>query len=111
MSDNPNKLKSMLLEDASDEQKKEFAKMLAEQCAQADLQAKGHRCWFFVPTLDEYERMKKYAQPPTYDRCPKCNKGRVVVEIYRGNLGDSWNLVCRWGEKDCDFKEYISDDL
>lgn len=111
MSGNPNELKSLLLSDASTEQAKEFAKMLAEQCAQADLQAKGHRCWFFIPSPTEYEKMRKYTQPPTYDRCPKCNKGRLVVEIFRDSLCDSWSLVCRWGEKDCDYKEYISDDL
>lgn len=109
MSDNPNVLKAMLLGDVSTEDKAEFAKMLAEQCATADLQ-KNHRCWFYLPTPLECEKMLKYRQPPNYDKCPKCKKGRLVVEIYRGNFGDSWNVVCKWGNKGCDFKEYISDD-
>lgn len=108
---NPNTLKQTLLEDCTTEQKAEFAKMLAEQCATADLQAKGHRCWFFIPSPTEYERMAKYSKAPDYDKCPKCKKGRVVVEIFRDNIGDWWSLKCYWGEKDCDFKETISDDL
>jgi hypothetical protein len=106
MSDNPNKLKATLLENATTEQQLEFAKMLAEQCASADLQAKGHRCWFFVPTTTEWERMKKYSEPPNYDKCPKCCKGRLRVEVYHGNIGSSWTLKC----SQCDFNEYISDD-
>jgi Pyruvate/2-oxoacid:ferredoxin oxidoreductase delta subunit len=108
MSDNPNALKAVLLSEADTEQQREFAKMLAEECARADLQAKGHRCWFFVPTPTEYERLKKYNQPPNYDRCQKCGKGRLHVEVYHGNIGSSWNVVC--SNKACDFKEYVSDD-
>lgn len=104
MSDNPNKLKAQLLENASTEDKKQFAEMLAQQCAIQDLQSKGHRCWYFIPSPLEYERMKKYQ-----NKCPKCGKGgNLVVEIYRGNVGDSLHIVCR--AKGCDFKEYISDD-
>jgi len=110
MSDNPNALKKVLLENASTEQQREFAKMLAEASATADLQAKGHKCWFFIPTPEEMEMMKKFNQPPNYDKCPKCGKGRIIVEIYRGNIGDSWHAVCRWGAEGCDFKEYISSD-
>lgn len=106
MSDNPNKLKSMLLEDATTDQQKEFAKMLAEECATADMQAKGHCCWFYVPTPTEWERMKQYSGPPDYDKCRKCNKGRIRVEVFQGNMGASWTLKC----SDCDFKEYISDE-
>lgn len=111
MSDDPRGLKAVLLEDVSTEEKREFAKMLAEQCATAELQAKDHRCWFFVPSEAEWERMKRFAQPPDYDRCPKCGKGRVVVEIYQCNLGALWRLTCRWSKGGCDFKESISDDL
>jgi Pyruvate/2-oxoacid:ferredoxin oxidoreductase delta subunit len=106
MSDNPNKLKAVLLENATTEQQKEFAKMLADECARADLQAKGHRCWFFVPSPTEYEKMAKYNQPPNYDKCPKCSKGRLRVEVYHGNIGSSWTIKC----SQCDFNEYISDD-
>lgn len=114
MSDDPNKLKATLLEEATTEQQREFAKMLAEECARAELQAKGHRCWFFVPTPTEYEKMRKFNQPPMYDRCPKCSplpgpyRGRIKIEVYHGNIGSSWNAVCT--NKDCDFKEYISDE-
>jgi hypothetical protein len=104
---NPNNLKKELLENASTEHQKQFAEMLAKQCAIHDLQATGHRCWFFIPSPTEYEKMKKYQYPN--NKCPKCKgKSNLVVEIYRGNIGDSWNVVCR--EKGCDFKEYISDD-
>jgi hypothetical protein len=102
----PRQLKKTLLSDATTEQQKEFAKLLAEQCAIADMQAKGHKCWFFVPTPTEWERLKKYSGPPNYDRCPKCEKGRVRVEVYHGNIGSSWHIVC----SACDHKEYISDE-
>jgi hypothetical protein len=111
MSDDPRPLKQTLLENATTEQQQQFAKMLAEQCATADLQAKGHRCSFFIPSPTEYARMAKYNEPPNYDKCPKCGKGRLLVSIYRGNLGDSWTLVCSWGDRGCDFSEYVSDDL
>ena len=105
---NPQDLKSVLLSESSTEQQREFARMLVEQSALHELQ-KTHLCWFFIPSQTEYEKMKRFNQPPDYDKCPKCGKGRVVVEIYRGNIGESWHMVCRWGEKDCNFKEYISD--
>jgi hypothetical protein len=104
MSDNPNTLKRTLLEDASTDTQREFAKMLAEQCAVADVQ-KDHRCWTFIPTPTEYDRMRQYQ-----DGCPKCKKGRCILEFFHGNLGESVNVVCRWGEPWCDFKEYVSDD-
>jgi hypothetical protein len=108
MSDNPNKLKATLLEDASTEDRKEFAKMLAEQCAIADAQ-KNHRCWTFIPSPTEYERMAKYNKPPDYDKCPQCG-GRLGLQFYHGNIGETVNIVCTpWG-KGCGFKEYISDD-
>jgi hypothetical protein len=111
MSDDPRKLKAILLEEATTEQQKEFAEMLARQCAEAELRAKGHhRCWFFVLSPLEYERMAKYRQPPDYDKCPKCGKGRIVVEIYNGNLGQGLTLKCYFNKDGCDFSEYISDD-
>ncbi len=107
---NPNALKAILLEDATTEQQKEFAKLLAEQCATADRQAKGHVCWTYVPTETEYARMRPYALPPDYDTCRKCNQGRVRVEFYHGNMGIGMTLVCsNVTKKTCDFKEYISD--
>jgi hypothetical protein len=113
VSDNPNALDKTLLENADPNLKDQFLKLLKEQKDTHDLQ-KSHRCWFFVPSPAEYERMKRFAEGPDYDTCPKCKKGRIVVEIFRGNLGDSWHLVCkRWSDPAhaCDFKEYISDDL
>jgi len=103
---NPYELKATLLSDATAEEQQEFARMLAKECADFDLQNKGHRCWFFVPTLTEWERMKKYAEPPHYDQCRKCQKGRLRVEVFHGNIGSSWTLKC----SQCDFSEYISDD-
>jgi Pyruvate/2-oxoacid:ferredoxin oxidoreductase delta subunit len=109
MSDNPNVLKSILLEDCSTQQKQEFAKMLAEHCATADLQAKGHQCWTFIPSPTEYEKMAKYNKAPDYDKCPKCGK-RLGLQFYHGNMGEGVSIVCTpWG-KGCGFKEYISDD-
>lgn len=110
MSDNPNALDKVLLEQADAKTKEQFLQLLARQKDTFELQ-KSHRCWFFIPSLAEYERMKKFAQPPDYDKCPKCGKGRIVIEIYRGNLGDSWTMTCRWGAEGCDFKECASDDL
>lgn len=109
MSDDPRRLKATLLEDASTPEKAEFARMLAEMCETAELQAKGHRCWFFVPTPVECLNFAKYNQPPHYDNCPKCQKGRVVIEVYHGNIGDTWNAVCLRADQGCDFKECVSD--
>jgi hypothetical protein len=111
MSDNPNKLKAILLEAADTETQKQFAKMLAEQCAVADREAKDHYDWFFIPSPTEYERMKKYNQAPDYDKCPKCGKGRIIIEKRTWPLGDSLTLKCRWSGGGCDFSELISDDL
>jgi hypothetical protein len=113
MSDNPDALDKVLLEQADPELKRQFLDMLKQQKDTHELQ-KTHRCWFFIPSPTEWERMKRFTEAPNYDTCPKCGKGRVVVDIYRGNFGDSWHLVCRrWGDPGhkCDFKEYISDDL
>lgn len=110
MSDNPNALDKVILEQASPELQQQFLAMLKEQKDTHELQ-KSHRCWFFVPSPTEYERMKKFTEAPNYDKCPKCGQGRVIIEIFRGNLGDSWNAICKWGDKGCDFKEYVSDDL
>lgn len=106
--DNPNKLKATLLSECSTKQQREFAKMLAEQCATADLQVKGHKCWFYVPSKTEWDRMKKYSEPPNYDGCPKCKKGRLRVQIEYWNMGCSWDLIC--SEKNCDFREEIGDE-
>lgn len=109
MSD-PRGLKKVLLEDASTEQKAEFAKMLAEQCAEADLQAKGHRCYCIIPNAKEYAIMSKYAED---DACPKCSKdgvrkGAVRLYIYHDSaFGDSYSLECT--NKNCDFKESAND--
>ncbi len=107
LSDNPNALDAVLLEHADPELKGQFLKMLKEQKDTHELQ-KSHRCWFFIPSPTEYEKMRRFTED---DKCPKCGEGRVVVEIFRGNMGDSWHLVCRFNDKGCDFKEYISDDL
>lgn len=108
MIDDPNAIDAVLLEHATPELQKQFVEMLKGLKDSHELQ-KTHLCWFFIPSPAEYERMRKYAEAPGYDKCPKCGKGRLVVEIYRGNIGDSWNLKCRWGKDGCDFKEYVSD--
>jgi hypothetical protein len=108
----PHKLKAVLLEDVSDDDKRKFAKMLAEECATADRQAKGHKCWLYVPSVAEYERMKRYAVAPNYDKCPKCEDGRVKIELFHSSIGISMTLVCINRDRSigCDFNEYISDD-
>ena len=80
MSDNPNELKKILLGDLSTEQSRELAKMIAEECAVQEIQDKGHRCWYFIPTATEYEKMTKYNE-----KCPKCND-RIYVEVFHGNF-------------------------
>jgi hypothetical protein len=103
-----NELKTSLLEDCSTEQKVEFAKMLAKECTEENLKASGHRCYLFVPTQTEYDRMKKYAEN---DTCPKCGKGRIVLENVKSYVGDGLRLVCSpWHPGGCDFVEHISDD-
>jgi len=106
MSDNTNKLKAVLLSEATTEQQKEFAKILAEQCAQADLRAKGHKCWLFIPTEKEWESMKKYSKD---DKCPKCGKGRIVLEIFKDNICQGLWLKCHFSKNGCDYKESITD--
>ena len=58
--------------------------------------------------------MRRFSEPPNYDKCPKCGKGRVVVQVTNGNMGQGLELICKWsverGGTECDFKEYISDD-
>lgn len=96
-----NALKAVLLEDASTEDKQQFAGMLAKACAQEDLDKSGHRCWMFVPRPNEYAIMAKYAKD---DKCPKCGKGRIVLEVYKGNFGDNYWLKCYFNEG-CDYRE------
>ena len=111
MSDDPNKLKAILLENSDTETQKEFAKMLAEQCETAKREAEGHRCWMFIPSPAEYERMKKYNQAPNYDKCPKCGSGRLVLEQRNWNMGASLKVKCKWSKLGgCDFEEEIGDD-
>jgi len=97
------------LEEATPEQREQFFDLVARQRADAELQ-RDHRCWFFVPSPTEWERMKKYAEPPDYDKCPKCGEGRVVVEIFRDSMGACWTLKCRRGSNGCDFSVHVSDD-
>lgn len=106
------KLESVLLKDASPELQQQFLELLKQQKDTAELQ-KSHLCWYFIPSATEYEKMKRFTEAPDYDKCPKCKKGRIVVEIFRDSIGDSSYLVCKWGDKNnkCDFKEYISDDM
>jgi hypothetical protein len=111
MSDDPNKLKAVLLEDADTETQKEFAKMLAEQCETAKREAEGHYCWFFIPTPTEYERMSKYNQPPNYDKCPKCGKGRLFIEKKSWSMGVSLKLKCTQTKiSGCNFEEEVGDE-
>jgi hypothetical protein len=109
MSGDPRRLKATLLGEADTAQQQAFAKMLAEQCAIAESQTNG-KAWLFIPTPAETDRLRRFVSPPDYDRCPKCRKGRVVLEVYHGNVGDSLHVVCRWGQAGCDFQEYVSDD-
>lgn len=109
MSDNPNKLKAILLENADTETQKAFAEMLAQECATHDLQ-KTHRCWTMIPTEKEIEKMVKYSKAPDYDKCPKCQTGRVGLQYHHGNFGVSTSIVCKpWGKDGCGFKEDITD--
>ncbi len=107
MSDDPRPLKAVLLGDATTEESRKFAELLAEQCAAADRQD-TYRDWLFIPSPSEYERLRKYWGGD--EKCPKCQRGRLIVEIYHGNLGDSIYVKCGWGAPGCDFKEYVSDD-
>lgn len=109
MSDNPNKIIPVLLENLNDEQKVSLLEGITDACNTYNLQ-KNHSCWTFIPSQTEYDRMKKYREAPNYDKCPKCGKGRVILQFHHGNIGESIFLVCRWGDKECKFKEYISDE-
>lgn len=101
-----NELKAELLENCTTEQKRQFAEILAKECAEEDRRASGHRCWLFVPSRKELKAMGKFS---CGDACPKCKKGRIVVEIFKGNFGDSLALACYWGKDGCDFREDIAD--
>jgi hypothetical protein len=100
-------LKAVPLEQASPELKQQFVELLAEQAEQQKLNNSGHRCWFFIPTEAEMERMKKYMGPPNYDKCPKCLKGRIIVEVSHDYIGEWKTAVCL---KKCGFQEDISDE-
>lgn len=97
MSDDPLKLKKILLEKADTDEQKQFAKMLAEQCVIAEKE----RLTFYVPSPEVYEKMKPFANGVD---CPSCKKGRIVCEIYQGNIGDTFWLKCKYGDKDCKFE-------
>lgn len=71
---------------------------------------KIEQSWLFVPSPTEYEKMRSFAVPPNYDKCPKCGTGRIVVQVTNGNMGQGLELICKWSKTGCDFKEYISDD-
>jgi hypothetical protein len=107
MSDNPNKIVPVLLNQANPQLQQQLLQMVKEQKDTHELQ-KDHRCWSFVLSLAECEKLKPFQQAPDYDRCPKCKKGRVILEFYHGNIGSCINAVCRWGEKDCGFSVEIS---
>lgn len=102
-------LTHVALSDATPEMLEQFTDLLHEQVSSEELQ-KHHTCWLFVPTAAEYARMSKFSTSPDYDKCPKCGRGRVVLEIHSGNIGQSLTLVCKWGDPTCGFSEYISDD-
>lgn len=93
----------------SEEQIKSLHEQLAEMLKQEyeikELQ-KTHKCWLHVPSLLELEQMKEVSKN---DKCPKCGQGRLVIEIYKGNIGDNLYFVCKWG-KDCDYKKWIECD-
>ncbi len=103
------KLKATLLENASTEQQKEFAKLLAEQCVEEERKANGHKCWLFVPPDEALEAMKKYNHAPDWDRCPKCKKGRVVVEIRNWSMGQALYFKCHFNKNGCEFEELFYD--
>lgn len=110
MSDIPRELKAVLLEDATTDEQRAFARLLAEECAIAETQ-KAHRCWTYIPSPTECERMRKYWGGD--EKCPKCKKGRLILEFYHGNIAESVFISCGdrvWGRSECDFREYVSDD-
>ena len=105
MSDDPNKLKTVLLENASTDQQKQFSDMLAHSCAVADMQNRGHKCWLQVPDKTSMAHIMKYSENNT---CPKCKKYSLKIQVYHGNFGDSLKFKC-WNE--CDFEEPIDFNL
>jgi hypothetical protein len=111
MSDDPRQLKKVLIGDATTEDKRQFAEMLANMSAVAEAQERDGLDWLFLPTPTEYAKIEPFTRPPNYDKCPKCGKGRVILTVHHGNVGDSLHLVCKWGDKNCGFKTYISDPL
>ncbi len=103
-----NKLKAELLENADSESQRAFAKMLAEECSKEDLRAKGHKCWTYIPDPITVDALKKYSL--VSDACPKCGSGRLVLEIFKGDIaGDSLWIKCYWSRKEggCDFRECL----
>lgn len=107
MTNDSDKLIVIPLEEATPDQQQQLAKLIVEQTEIAVAQRTGHRCWMMIPNAVEVERMRKYPE----EKCPQCQKGRLVLQVYHGNIGDSINLVCKgWGNDGCGFKEYISDD-
>lgn len=105
MSD-PVKLTAIPLEEATPDQVMQLVDMMSEQKANQKLRSSGHICWMNVPTLTEWERMVRFSKS---DQCPQCGKGRIVIEIYHGNMGQGITLKCKWGGGGCGFNEFISD--
>ena len=96
MSDDPRKLKTVLLEDATTEEQRQFAELLAQQCAIADRQ-QTHRDWLYIPSPTEYERMRKYWGGD--EKCPKCPMRGICAN--RPDLRDS--LLVRIQTDELDF--------
>jgi hypothetical protein len=104
--DKKSKLTAVPLEEATPGEIMELVEMMAQQKADQMVRKGGHKCWMFIPSQSEWERMKQFSVD---DRCPQCGNGRVIIDIYHGNIGICLNLVCKWSKGGCGFKQYISD--
>jgi DNA-directed RNA polymerase subunit M/transcription elongation factor TFIIS len=61
--------------------------------------------WMYIPTAKACKAMLRYGED---DTCPKCGKGRMILEVVHGSLGDVHVLKCYWSES-CDYEEDITD--
>lgn len=99
-------LEAVPIEEASTEQVQKVIEMITDM-KENKTGGGNHKCWTFVPSKKEYDMMAEFAEG---SHCPKCGKGQIVLEIFKGDIaGDCLWLFCYWGEKDCGFRKCVSD--
>lgn len=101
--------KKLTAAELSEEDKRSIARMMVAEKVEAERVAKYGPSYMEMLTDSEWERIRTLRDAHA-GKCPACKKGRLVMTVFHGNLGDSVNVACR-GEEGCKWKEHVSDPL